>query len=74
MKLSVSIADEDVEFMDRYASEHAVGSRYGVVKRALSLLRANELGEAYAQAWDEWEPHEADAWEATAGDGLTTAG
>ncbi|HSH58508.1 MAG TPA: ribbon-helix-helix domain-containing protein [Acidimicrobiales bacterium] len=74
MKLSVSIPDEDVEFIDRYAGEYGVGSRSGVLKRALSLLRANELGQAYAQAWDEWEAHEAEAWEATAGDGLTAAG
>lgn len=74
MKLSVSIRDEDVEFIDRYASEHAVASRSGVVKRALSLLRANELGEAYAEAWAEWETTEADTWEATAGDGLSPEG
>lgn len=71
MKLSVSIPDEDVEFIDRYASEHAVPSRSGVVKRALFLLRANELGEFYAEAWDEWTKADGDAWEATAGDGLT---
>lgn len=74
MKLSVSIPDEDVDFIDQYASEHAVGSRSGVVKRALSLLRAHELGDAYAHAWEEWETSEGDAWEVTAGDGLPAAG
>jgi len=73
MKLSVSIPDEDVKFIDRYASEHAVTSRSGVVKRALSLLRANELGELYAEAWDEWTSSDGDGWEATAGDGLVAS-
>ncbi|MGI8684371.1 MAG: ribbon-helix-helix domain-containing protein [Acidimicrobiales bacterium] len=71
MKLSVSIPDEDVEFIDRYASEHAVASRSGVVKRALTLLRANELGEAYAQAWEEWRKSGGDAWDAASSDGLS---
>jgi Arc/MetJ-type ribon-helix-helix transcriptional regulator len=74
MKLSVSLPDDDVEFIDRYAREHAVGSRSGVVQRALSLLRANELGEDYAAASDEWESSEAEVWEETAADGLSQAG
>ena len=74
MKLSVSIPDEDVEFIDRYASQHEVESRSGVVQRALSLLRANELGEDYAAAWDEWDSSEADVWESTVADGLSAGG
>ena len=74
MKLSVSLPDEDVQFIDRYAEEHAVGSRSGVVQRALLLLRANELGEDYAAAWDEWESSQGDAWEVTAADGMPARG
>lgn len=74
MKLSVSIPDEDVVFIDRYATEHAVRSRSGVVRRALSLLRANELGEAYAEAWTDWANSDDDAWDSTAGDGVPAAG
>ena len=74
MKLSVSIPDDDVLFIDRYAAEHAVRSRSGVVKRALSLLRANELGEAYAEAWADWAHSDQDVWDSTAGDGLSVAG
>ncbi|HKN91459.1 MAG TPA: ribbon-helix-helix domain-containing protein [Acidimicrobiia bacterium] len=70
MKLSVSIPDEDVEFIDRYADEHGVESRSAVVQRALSLLRANELGEDYATAWSEWSGSDAELWETTVGDGL----
>lgn len=74
MKLSVSLPDGDVEFIDRYATSHAVESRSGVVRRALSLLRTSELGEEYAAAWDEWESSDADAWEPTVADGLPATG
>lgn len=70
MKVSVSIPDEDLEFIDRYASEHGVDSRSRVVHRAVSLLRATELGEDYAAAWKEWDQSDADAWAPTVGDGL----
>lgn len=71
MKLSVSIADEDIEFIDRYASDHGVGSRSGVVQRAVALLRSAQLGDDYAAAWAEWSATDADAWEPTAADGLS---
>ena len=70
MKLSVSLPDEDIEFIDEYAKEHGVGSRSAAVHRAVSLLRARELGEAYAAAWTDWETTDAEVWEVTAGDGL----
>jgi Arc/MetJ-type ribon-helix-helix transcriptional regulator len=70
VKLSVSLPDDDVAFIDEYAKEHEVESRSGVVQRALLLLRANELGPDYAAAWDEWDSTEAEAWEVTAADGL----
>lgn len=71
MKVSVSLPDEDVEFLDRYASSQGYGSRSAVVHRAVRLLRAAELGGDYADAWAEWsDSGEADDWEATVGDGL----
>ena len=71
MKLSVSISAPDVEFIDAYAAEHGVESRSQVVHRAVALLRASELGDAYAAAWDEWvDSGDAEAWEATSADGL----
>lgn len=72
MKLSVSLSDKDVEFVDRYAAEHDVGSRSAVVQRALLLLRASELGDDYAAAWAEWGP-EQDVWEPAVADGLSGA-
>ena len=70
MKLSVSLPDGDVEFIDLYANEHEVGSRSAVVHRALALLRSNELGADYAAAWEEWASSDAELWDATVSDGL----
>jgi Arc/MetJ-type ribon-helix-helix transcriptional regulator len=70
MKLSVSLQDQDVEFIDQYASERGIASRSGVVQRAVALLRATELGEDYAAAWDEWAASDGDLWAATDADGL----
>ncbi|MDQ3738896.1 MAG: ribbon-helix-helix domain-containing protein [Actinomycetota bacterium] len=73
MKLSVSIPDEDIAFVDHYADEHRLASRSRVVQRALSLLRASELGDDYAAAWLEWDTGEAELWDVTAGDGVGAA-
>lgn len=71
MKLSVSLPDEDVEFLDAYAEAQGFASRSAVVHKAVRLLKATELGPAYEDAWDEWEAGgEAHVWEATTADGL----
>ncbi|HEX6197881.1 MAG TPA: antitoxin [Jiangellaceae bacterium] len=73
MKLSVSLRDEDVEFLDQYSREHQIGSRSAALARAVKLLRAAQLGPSYAQAWREWdESGEAEVWESTASDGLAS--
>ena len=61
MKLSVSLADGDVAFLDEYARAHGIASRSGVLQEALALLRARQLGAAYAAAWDEWTADEDEA-------------
>lgn len=74
MKVSVSLPDEDVEFLDTYARARGIGSRSAVVHRAVHLLRAAELATDYAEAWDEWAASDASRdWELTAGDGLAAA-
>ncbi len=74
MKLSVSLPDEDVEFLDEYARSQGYRSRSAVLHRAIRLLRSSELGDAYAEAWSEWaETGEADRWGSTSADGLTRA-
>jgi Arc/MetJ-type ribon-helix-helix transcriptional regulator len=71
MKLSVSLPDEDVEFLDQYARTQGYDSRSAVVHKAVRLLRASELGGDYADAWNEWsESGNAEAWDTVVGDGL----
>jgi Arc/MetJ-type ribon-helix-helix transcriptional regulator len=70
MKVSVSLPDEDVAFLDAYATAHAYPSRSAVVHQAIRALRVGELDDAYRHAWEEWPDDEADVWDATAGDGL----
>ena len=71
MKVSLSIPSVDIEFLDSYANEHGIESRSATVQRAISLLRASELGDAYQVAWTEWEQSgEAELWEPTAADAL----
>jgi len=71
VKISVSLPVGDVEFLDAYAHEHRIGSRSGAVQHALKLLRNADLGDAYEQAWDEWESSgEAEVWAPVAADGL----
>jgi Arc/MetJ-type ribon-helix-helix transcriptional regulator len=73
MKLSVSLPDEDVEFLDQYAQTQGYESRSAVVHKAVRLLRISELGADYAEAWQEWAASDdADAWDAVVGDGLAT--
>ncbi|HEX5268040.1 MAG TPA: ribbon-helix-helix domain-containing protein [Acidimicrobiales bacterium] len=72
MKLSVSLPEEDVEFLDRYADSQGIGSRSAVVHKAVRLLRASQLGPAYEEAWVEWaDSSDAELWESTVSDGLS---
>lgn len=71
MKISVSLPDEDIEFLDEYARSLGVGSRSAVIQRAVRMLRAAELGPAYAEAWEEWDASgDAEVWDSAAGDGI----
>ena len=71
MKLSVSLPDEDVEFLDSYAANQGIGSRSAAVQKAVRLLRASELGPAYEHAWTDWaDSDDSERWDAAVGDGL----
>ena len=47
MKLSVSLPDDDVEYLDEYARVQRLESRSAALHKAVRLLRASELGGAY---------------------------
>lgn len=71
MKLSISLADDDVAFLDTYAEEHESGSRSAAIQKAVRLLRAAQLEHEYAEAFQEWEESgDAALWDATSADGL----
>ena len=71
MKVSASLPEDDVEFLDSYARAQGINSRSAVLHMAVGLLRATQLGDAYEEAWDSWEASDdASAWEAVTADGL----
>ena len=71
MKLSVSLPDDDVEFLDRYVVEFGVASRSAAVQQAITLLRNAGLAAAYEDAWSDWNGSADDElWSAATNDGL----
>ena len=71
MKVSVSLPEDDVKFLDSYARAQGEQSRSAVLHKAVGLLRASQLADAYEQAWDSWNSSEdAAAWETAAADGM----
>jgi Arc/MetJ-type ribon-helix-helix transcriptional regulator len=71
MKVSISLPDDDVEFLDAYAQSQGIESRSAVVHKAVRMLRVSELGEAYEEAFTSWEDEgQAAAWNAVTADGL----
>lgn len=71
MKLSVSLPEEDVEFLDAYAEAQGIPSRSAAMHKAVRLLRASELGPAYEDAWTEWaDSDDQDLWENATADGI----
>lgn len=65
-KLSISIPESSLEFIERYRKKHAMKSRSHVIEAAITLLRERELEAAYRAAAREPEA----AYDATNSDGL----
>jgi Arc/MetJ-type ribon-helix-helix transcriptional regulator len=71
MKVSVSLPEEDIEFLDAYAREQGYPSRSAVLHKAVATLRSGGLADAYEDAWRSWdESGEAEVWDAVTADGL----
>jgi Arc/MetJ-type ribon-helix-helix transcriptional regulator len=71
VKVSVSLPEDDVEFLDAYAQSQGYDSRSAVLHKAVGLLRASDLGDAYEQAWYDWTASgDAEVWDATSADGM----
>lgn len=73
MKVSVSLPEADVAYLDAYARAQGLESRSAVIHQAVRLLRANELSDAYEDAWQDWDSDgDAKLWNSTSIDGLTS--
>jgi Arc/MetJ-type ribon-helix-helix transcriptional regulator len=73
MKVSVSLPEDDIEFLDSYAHDQGIPSRSATLHKAVGLLRAAQLGAAYEEAWESWTASgDADAWETVIDDGVGT--
>jgi hypothetical protein len=67
-KLSISLPDDDLVFLDGLNAD----SRSAAIHAAIELARSLSLVDDYTAAYDEWvSSGEAEVWEAAAGDGLT---
>ncbi|MDV9171614.1 ribbon-helix-helix domain-containing protein [Streptomyces sp. W16] len=72
MKISVSLPEDDVAFVDEYAARKAADSRSAVIHAAIELLRQSQLEQEYTEAFAEWDGSEDAAfWDQFSADGLT---
>ncbi|WP_432833836.1 ribbon-helix-helix domain-containing protein [Dactylosporangium sp. CA-092794] len=70
MKVSVSLPEDDIDFVDRYARDHGT-TRSAAMHEAVQMLRHRNLAMDYAAANEEWVASgEADLWDAVTGDGV----
>jgi Arc/MetJ-type ribon-helix-helix transcriptional regulator len=67
VKVSVSIPDDDLAYLDTQTLAGRYPSRSAALHDAIRMLRESELADAYAEAFAEWQD---DAWDAAAADGL----
>jgi Arc/MetJ-type ribon-helix-helix transcriptional regulator len=56
MKVSVSLPEGDVEFLDAYARSHGYDSRSAVLHKAVGLLRSADLADAAGRPADRTGP------------------
>jgi Arc/MetJ-type ribon-helix-helix transcriptional regulator len=71
MKLSISIPEDDLAFLDDYTKRAHLPSRSAAVQRAVRALKVAELGAEYAAAWQEFDASgDAALWDLTVGDGI----
>ncbi|MFS0912260.1 ribbon-helix-helix domain-containing protein [Microbacterium sp. 179-I 3D2 NHS] len=70
MKVSLSLSESDVAFLDTEQLSGRYASRSAAVQDAVRMLRESRLADAYAQAFDESYEEE---WDSAASDGLASA-
>ena len=71
MKVSVSITDDDLGFIESQVAEGRYPTRSAAMHAAIKSLRARDLEAQYAEAAREWQASgDQAAWDVTVGDGL----
>lgn len=65
-KFSVSIPQQQFDFIENYQAKHHFASRSEVIKEAIALLQASQLEACYREANKEID----DAWDSTVADGI----
>lgn len=70
VKLSISLSDDEVAFIDRCIARDLADSRSAVIQQALARLHTDTLTDAYASAWDEWSSADGELWDETVTDGV----
>ncbi|MBF0673209.1 MAG: ribbon-helix-helix protein, CopG family [Salinibacterium sp.] len=71
MKLSVSLPEDVVEFIDEQTRSGAFESRSAVLRAAVTALRQTSMSDSYSEAWQEWEASgEDELWSSVLADGL----
>ena len=69
MKISLSLPEEDVAFLNDYAHRQSLESRSAAIREAVGALKVMTLGDMYQAAWDE-AAGETAVWDQTLKDGL----
>jgi Arc/MetJ-type ribon-helix-helix transcriptional regulator len=71
MKVSVSIPDDDLAFLESQIAEGRFPNRSAAIHGAIRSLRTRHLESQYAEAAKDWrESGEEGAWEVTLADGV----
>jgi len=72
MKLSVSLPESDVRFLDAYSETASLDSRSAAIQAAVQQLRESLLAREYEQMFsDPSYLREAAVWDVTTADGLS---
>jgi antitoxin MazE9 len=71
MRVSLSLPEDDVAFLDEWVLNHGLASRSAAVRQAIRTTRLVELEDAYAEAFEAWDhSDDADLWGSITADGL----
>lgn len=69
-KVSVSLDERDIAFLDQESLSGRFDSRSAAVQEAVRMMRESRLADAYAEAFGEGFEADDRAWDATSADGI----